>query len=161
MNMQAIRANGYTVMRISGELDIASASEVRAFLRVTLAEGHARLVADLADLSFIDAVGISALLDAGQYATSRGGWLRLTGASAQLRRILRILHLTRTLQVYDTVQAATTSAVGVIPPTGSPGQSPNQRCERVGRGSELRGPAPRPPRPIRPRTTGSRAAHRP
>lgn len=158
MNMQAFRANGYTLIRISGEMDIATAPDVRAFLRAALADGHAhaRLVADLTDLSFIDAVGISALLDAGRYATSRGGWLRLTGAGAHLRRILRILHLTRTLQVYDTVQAATECAVGVIPPM----RSPCRRYERVGRGRELRGPAPRPPRPARPRKPGSRAAHR-
>ena len=135
MDMQAFRVNGYTLLRISGELDIASAPEVRAFLRATVAEGDARLVADVTDLSFIDAAGISVLLDADRYAAGHGGWLRLVGASAHFRRILRILHLTRTLRVYDTVQDATDRAVDVIPST----RSRCQRCERVGRGRGSRG----------------------
>jgi anti-anti-sigma factor len=100
--------------RIGGELDIATAPDARAFLLTVLAGGNVSLVVDLADLTFIDATGINVLVRASRRAQENGGWLRLAGASLQLRRILRILHLTALLPAYDTVG----EAAGAQPATG-------------------------------------------
>ena len=67
-----------------GELDLATADRARDALAAAQADGPS-VICDLHDLSFIDASGVHALLDAATRARCTGGRLTLAHSSASLR----------------------------------------------------------------------------
>jgi len=78
------------VVRLIGELDVASA----AFLAGRLVEvAGSVVVVDLSGLTFIDASGVQALLDARERIVEQGHTIELTEARGLVRRVFRILGL--------------------------------------------------------------------
>jgi anti-anti-sigma factor len=80
------------VVRVSGEIDIATAPALAEALRARLeaAGPGAELIVDLAAVTFIDARGLATLLEAAETARSRGIVLRTTGRPSCLRRIIAV-----------------------------------------------------------------------
>lgn len=80
-------------LRLTGEMDIATAPHlvegVRSLSRPDLQ--HVRL--DLTQLTFIDASGLRALVEARMLVHGQGGRLSLHGARLLLRRMLQITKL--------------------------------------------------------------------
>lgn len=78
------------IMRLSGELDMTSAADVRNALAA--AQERARnLVIDLSELSFCDCRGVSIFTELYEVAESRGTGLRLAGPSGLVRRVFDLL----------------------------------------------------------------------
>ena len=76
-------------VRAAGELDIAAAPELVRTL--DLAEDRARrVVLDLRELTFIDAFGVHAIVDANARARSRGRQLLLVRGPTQVDRMLAL-----------------------------------------------------------------------
>ncbi|WP_422769298.1 STAS domain-containing protein [Plantactinospora sp. WMMC1484] len=85
-------------LHLGGELDITTAPELSAEIDKLLDAGHRRLLVDLAELSFCDSSGLAAFVRGDDQAGSRGGWLRLTGATGRVERVLRISGLDELLR---------------------------------------------------------------
>jgi anti-sigma B factor antagonist len=96
-------AHGGAVVRLTGELDVATVPALAHFLHGLGARERAHLVADLAGLTFCDCAGLNALLDAHHRAVADGGWLRLCAASVGLQKLLKITNLSTALRCYPTV----------------------------------------------------------
>jgi anti-sigma B factor antagonist len=64
--------DGLVVVRARGEIDLATAPEVQSRAVALLDQGHEHVVIDLRRVSFIDSMGISALLSATQRARELG-----------------------------------------------------------------------------------------
>ncbi|MFF1411928.1 STAS domain-containing protein [Streptomyces sp. NPDC058289] len=98
------------VLEITGDLDYATAPELRkAVGQLTLSPGRL-LVLDLAALEFCDSSGITALVGALNRATEQGAGIALAAVPANTNRILRIVGLDRVFTIHpDTVTATTPS----------------------------------------------------
>jgi anti-anti-sigma factor len=114
------QASGCTVVTIGGELDVATAPVLRSHLDELISEGHARLVLDLAALEFLDASGVGVLARAMGRARAQDGWTRLTHASPQVRRVLRITHLAEALPEFPSTAQALSGDRGSTPARLSP-----------------------------------------
>jgi anti-anti-sigma factor len=90
-----------TLLRVAGELDLATADLLRARVREVLAPGSGvqRLVLDLGGLEFMDVTGLGALLEARRKASEVGGSLVLRRPRPMVVRILNLLELDDALQV--------------------------------------------------------------
>ena len=99
--------DGVTVAELSGELDLASAPDLREQLLGLLRPGAGRLVLDLSRVTFCDASGLAVLVGASHRARVLGGFLRLAAVSPPTARVLHITGLHRHLSIYPTVHAAT------------------------------------------------------
>lgn len=75
---------------VAGELDVATAPEVRTALCTVLA-GHRHVVIDLGALQFCDCAGLSVLLAIARAAHHQGVDLRLSAVPHSLARIMRLL----------------------------------------------------------------------
>ena len=98
----------YAIVRLDGELDVASSGLLVQHLSGLLSEGYTRIVIDLTHLVFCDAAGLGAFVRVGRLVATRGGWLRMVGAQPRMTRIMSIARLTRMLPGYATAQDAVT-----------------------------------------------------
>lgn len=81
----------------SGELDLATAPTVRRALVDAGTPGPADVVLDLSGVTFVDATGLAALLQAAEALRAAGGDLHLASPSRMLRRMLTLLELEQRL----------------------------------------------------------------
>ena len=103
-----------TVVTIGGELDVATAPALRSYLSDLIADGHTRLVLDLARLGFLDASGMGVLASTVGRLHEQGGWLRLVNVRPRIRRLLGIVRLTDALPEYASVALAATPAPALL-----------------------------------------------
>ncbi|MFJ9342265.1 STAS domain-containing protein [Streptomyces sp. NPDC101733] len=97
------------IVEIAGDLDYATAPELRKVVdHLTLADGQL-LVLDLANLGFCDSSGITVLLAARNLATEQGADISLAAVPDNTLRILRIVGLDRVFTLHPHATAATTS----------------------------------------------------
>ena len=94
MTIQTRREPGDVVVTVAGEVDIATVARLRERLSA-LAAGGLPLVADLDQVSFIDATGLGALAAASRRAAACGVSLYVVCAQSQTRRLFRITGLDR------------------------------------------------------------------
>ncbi|MFE9636141.1 STAS domain-containing protein [Streptomyces sp. NPDC006463] len=79
-----------TVLRLVGELDMDITVQLRAALADCFARRSDRVVLDLRDLRFCDCAGLNVLLEARVTADRIGTDLCVTGARAQVARLLAL-----------------------------------------------------------------------
>ena len=104
------------VLALKGRMQAPEAEELRARIDQLFAEGHVRLILDVAGLEFMSSPGLRVLIDAqrrAQNSRAHGGGrgeIRLANASPNIRDILARTGFTSFFQVYDTL----VDAVGSI-----------------------------------------------
>ncbi|GAA3009308.1 STAS domain-containing protein [Streptosporangium longisporum] len=84
-----------SVITLVGELDRLSADRLRRTVERLVDRGRTRLIADVAELTFCDSVGVWALLECHHHAATMDGWLRVAFVHGTLKRILQIIGTTR------------------------------------------------------------------
>jgi anti-sigma B factor antagonist len=89
--------NGLTVLRIEGELDAVSVTDIRTALN-SIADGKPpRVEVDLSALRLIDSSGVGAIVSLFKAVRAYGGNLTTTGVRGQPLAIFRLLRLDRVL----------------------------------------------------------------
>jgi anti-sigma B factor antagonist len=97
-----------TVLRVGGEVDVASAAELRDCLHQVIQARPGRLVVDLGQVGFIDSVGLGVLVAAHRRLRSlgEGSVMQVVCADGLTQRILRVTGLDRVFPVHATVAQA-------------------------------------------------------
>jgi len=89
-----------TVIHVAGDLDLATAGQLRGHLRDVLDKGAVRrLVLDLAGLEFMDVTGLNVLVDAQRVVSNDGGTLALRSPRPMVLRMLKLLALDEVVPV--------------------------------------------------------------
>lgn len=95
---EVVRDGGTVVVRLKGELDLATAPEFQRELLGILAQPCERLTLDLGELTFLDSSGLGALYRARQAAEEGSVALRLEAVPAH---VLRVLDVTAMAPLFD------------------------------------------------------------
>jgi anti-sigma B factor antagonist len=93
LRLLATRTDDSVVIAVVGELDIATAPALVAFLQNNVRDSDGRLTLDLSELGFIGAAGLGLLVGLRARMQRQDAVLSLIGASDQLRRLLKITGL--------------------------------------------------------------------
>ncbi|MFE4665298.1 STAS domain-containing protein [Streptomyces sp. NPDC056716] len=111
---------GWIVLRVSGELDMATSPTLRQRVHDAVAEGRHRVVVDLSDVVFCDSSGVGVLIAARRLLRSCQGRLRLilpadgigagAGAGAHVNRVINTLGVRRLFDVQPDLAAAVTES---------------------------------------------------
>jgi anti-sigma B factor antagonist len=110
-------ANGYQIVSVTGELDIATAEQAYSYLSEVIDGRLAPVTVDLSGLTFCDASGLGVLARTARYARQKGRQLMLASARPSLLKIMRITGLDRAFPELHPVAHAF-SALGVQPGPG-------------------------------------------
>jgi anti-sigma B factor antagonist len=94
LTIRTRREPGYVVVTVVGEVDIATVARLRERLSAVAVAG-VPLVADLDQVSFIDATGLGALAGAAREAAAQGTSMYVVCARPQTRRLFRVTGLDR------------------------------------------------------------------
>ncbi len=118
-------ANGFQVVSVAGELDIATAEQAYSYIAEVIDgrfKGAPPVTVDLSGVTFCDASGLGALARLARYARAAGRQLSLTSARPSVMKIMRITGLDRVFpELRPPVHAYSALATGPGPQTG-PGQ---------------------------------------
>jgi anti-sigma B factor antagonist len=94
------------LVRVTGEADLATATQLGAALD-DVADGRAaRVIVDLAGTSFVDSTTLAVLLEAHRCLQEHGGDLVLVTGGAHVRRALELTHLDRAFRIEPTLAEA-------------------------------------------------------
>jgi anti-sigma B factor antagonist len=91
-----VQIDGHTKVRVTGEVDLATATELRQRLEAVIAVGTGDLDLDLCDVTFLDSRGLVALLAARQALHDKDQRLRVLNPS---KPVLRVFELSGLLDV--------------------------------------------------------------
>ena len=87
-------------------IDMASSPQLGEAIEAT-ADSTRRVVVDLSDVSFLDSSALNALVHSQRTLASRDVVLRVVSPTAHpVRRVFEITHLTESLNVVDSLDAA-------------------------------------------------------
>jgi anti-sigma B factor antagonist len=94
----------FSVLGLVGELDSSNVCG----LRQALAElpTSKRVILDLSELSFVDSIGLGAIIGCAKKLRQVGGEMTLAGASPPIRKVLNMTGIDRISQVHTNIEDA-------------------------------------------------------
>ena len=104
--------DGWQVLRLAGDVDVATAPRLRDRLVQLVTDGPPNVVVDLSGVAFIDSMGLAALVSGLKRARAHDGDLRLAGASDHVAKVLSITRLDQAFVVADTADGAIAGSPG-------------------------------------------------
>ena len=96
---------GCTVITVAGEVDIATAPQLGHHLAALAGSGRP-VIADLDQVSFIDAAGLRVLAAAARQAAAAAGSLHVVSGRYQVRRVFALTGLDRQIPLARTLAGA-------------------------------------------------------
>jgi anti-anti-sigma factor len=96
-----------TILKINErKLDASISPELKGEFLVICKPQLKELVIDLSNVEFCDSTGLSALLIAERKMRENGGIVKLAGVQKKVLSLIKISHLDRAFQIFDTVAKA-------------------------------------------------------
>jgi anti-sigma B factor antagonist len=96
----------HAVVTASGEIDAATADMLSTAVQGALADDYPRVLADFAQVTFIDSTGLGVLVKSHRSAVAAGAVFAVVHPTPQTRKLIRVLGLDQLLHVYDTQEQA-------------------------------------------------------
>jgi len=93
------RVDGYELLSVHGELDIATAPRMISALNEAFAQLALPLVVDLSDVDFMDSTGLALLMNAHRRVRRRGQGFAIVCPGGPISRVFEIADMVDTLQV--------------------------------------------------------------
>ena len=107
------RSDGYELLAVDGEIDIATAPRMIAALNEALAEIKTPLVVDLSSVVFMDSTGLALLINARRRVVRRGHGFAIVCPAGPIARVFEIADMVESLRVCpdrDSARRAATQA---------------------------------------------------
>ena len=93
---------GYSVVELTGDVDLSCSPEARKAILKSLESAHNTLV-DLSSVSYIDSSGIASLVEGYQTAKKRDLEFGLIGVSDAAMSVLQLARLDKVFPIHDSV----------------------------------------------------------
>lgn len=100
MDIKEKRSGDITLVYINGEIDITTSPDVRKFFDRITKDKNAKIVINLAKVSYIDSSGLATLVEGLQRMRSYGGKMRLTNLSDKVKSLFEITKLEKLFEIY-------------------------------------------------------------
>jgi anti-sigma B factor antagonist len=97
--IQVFQSSEGTIFRLKGELDLATAPQLRHELAERSQPGVKEITLDLAELSFMDSVGLSILVAEHKKMRKLGGALIIQNLTTRVNRLIEVSGLTDFLNI--------------------------------------------------------------
>ncbi|TYB45817.1 STAS domain-containing protein [Nonomuraea sp. PA05] len=113
---------GATVISLAGEIDLACAPGLHHFIAQVRRHPTDHLIFDMAEVTFMDSMGLRVLLDAYTLAERHGGAVHLTALHGAPARLLSITGLDQRFRLHPSTGTALAAVADtVVPHLPAPG----------------------------------------
>ncbi len=109
------RSDGYDVLAVEGELDIATAPRMISALNEALADMAFPLVVDLSRVVFMDSTGLALLINARRRVRRLGHGFAIACPRGPISRVFEIADMVESLQVHPDRESAGLAALQPAP----------------------------------------------
>lgn len=99
MNHTLAQDEQSALLRLGGELDALSCTELRPVLDALASRGKCAVTVDLSELRLIDSSGVGVLVSLYKRVRANGGEVKFVGVKAQPLVIFRLLRLDRAFEL--------------------------------------------------------------
>ena len=113
--MERIRADGYELLAVTGEIDIATSPRLIAALNEAVTDSSDSVVVDLAGVEFMDSTGLALLARQHRRLRGRRRGFAVVCPDGPVRRIFELTDMVETLNVRPTREAALSAAGNGLP----------------------------------------------
>ena len=103
--------HGYTVVTPHGEIDLSTVDVFRDLLNELLIQGRVHLLVDFDDTTFLDSLGVGALIGARRKAQAFNGSVGIVCSSTRLLNLFKVTQLDRIFTITGTVEEHPARAV--------------------------------------------------
>ncbi|MDB6151687.1 MAG: anti-sigma-factor antagonist [Chthoniobacteraceae bacterium] len=100
----------YSVLVISGEIDLLEAPKLRLLLEAKNGVNHPVLILDISEVSFVDSSGLSELIRYQHAAREQGRSFFIAGARAEIMELFSIAGLGQFFRLYNSFEDALAAA---------------------------------------------------
>ena len=90
--------NGYVLVSVVGEVDVATAPQFRDRIWEAIGEGPAIVAVDLTGVTFIDSTALGVLIEGKELCDAEGGTMRIALSEP---RILKVFEITGLTELFD------------------------------------------------------------
>ena len=104
------RSDGYQLLSVEGELDIATAPRMIAALTEALADMDSPLVVDLTEVVFMDSTGLALLMNARRRVVRLGQGFAIVCPGGPISRVFEIADMVGSLRVCPDEESARVAA---------------------------------------------------
>ncbi len=94
----------WTVLVVSGELDVATAPRLRQRLVALVEEGARHVAVDLSAVGLLDSTGLGVLIGAVKRLRGHGGDLVVVCDDDRIRRVFELTRLDRAIDLHRTLE---------------------------------------------------------
>jgi anti-anti-sigma factor len=98
--------DSHTVLRLTGELDLATQGPFRAQAIDLLVAGHVHLVLELSELTFVDSTGLGAFIGLRRRAHALQGSLTLVCPADAVMKVFTIVGLEKVFDIRTDLESA-------------------------------------------------------
>jgi anti-sigma B factor antagonist len=95
--------NGLPVISVTGEIDVATAPQLREALHGVIAQGDATVVLDLLGVTFLDSTALGVLVGGLKRCRELDGELHIVVHDARIKKIFEITGLNKVFPIVDTL----------------------------------------------------------
>ncbi len=106
LQIDTLPDGGGAVLRITGDLNMHTCTELRARLLELIEQQPGRLIVDLSGVGYIDSSGVSTMIEAKRRLERAGGRIVLAGLQARVRSVFEIAKLDRYFKIAPGVEEA-------------------------------------------------------
>ena len=106
MDVSSRREAEFTVVAVSGEVDLYSSPSMREAVLSALSKKSPNVVVDLSGVSYMDSSGIATLVEGLQAARRIKGRLVLAGLTDRVREVFELARLQSVFELSPSVDAA-------------------------------------------------------
>ena len=106
LGLELTERDGWAVLAVAGEVDVATAPRLREQLIELVGAGSYRIVVDLEGVDFLDSTGLGVLVGALKRVRTYDGELALVCTEARILKVFEITGLTKVFPMHRSVDEA-------------------------------------------------------
>jgi anti-sigma B factor antagonist len=98
--------DGVNVMRLKGRFDTEGAAFVKSQITGLVNEQHPNLAVDMSEVSFLDSLGLAALVSGLKLCRRNQGAMMLIGLQPSTKMLFEVTRLDKAFQLYEDEESA-------------------------------------------------------
>ena len=106
MELEILKKDGTSILKITGDVDLYSSPQVRKQVLSLISKKNKNLLVDLAEVTYMDSSGVATLVEALQLTKKSGGKLKLFSLGTTVKDVFELSRLDKVFDICDNEQQA-------------------------------------------------------